>query len=76
MYVHAYARAHIWSLDSVTLWAGSYQQAASGPETGLVDIGGTHIAASVSTVISFTKYHTCTHGRTDTRTHAQTAGDF
>jgi len=34
----------------MALWAGSYLRAASGPETGHVDIGGTHIPASVSTV--------------------------
>lgn len=33
---------HIWSLDSLALWAESYLRAASGPETGHVDIGGTH----------------------------------
>lgn len=48
-------REHIWSLDSVALWAGSYLRAASWPETGHVDIGGTHIPASVSTVTALTK---------------------
>lgn len=48
---------HIWSLDSVALWAGSYLQAASGPETDHVDIGGTCIPASVSTVHQISRSH-------------------
>ena len=45
----------------MALWAGSYLRAASGPETGHVDIGGTHIPASVSTVSTLTKYPPSKH---------------
>ncbi len=48
----------------MALWAGSYLRTASGPETGHVDIGGTHIPASVSTVSTLTKYPPSTHTHT------------
>lgn len=34
---------HIWSLDSVALWAGPYLSAASGQEPSAVYIGGTKL---------------------------------
>ncbi len=59
----------------MALWAGSYLLAASGPETGHVDIGGTCIPASVSTV-STPKYSPSTHTHTHTLTHTHTARHF
>lgn len=55
----------------MSLRAGSYLPEASDPEIGHVDIGGTHIAASVSTMVVFfkTKYpqtHIHRHTHTDT----------
>lgn len=38
---------HIWSLDSVALWAGPYLSAASGQEPSAVYIGGTIICLNV-----------------------------
>lgn len=60
----------------MSLRAGSYLPEASDPEIGHVDIGGTHIAASVSTMVVFLKLNTPkhTHTHTDTQTHTREGG--
>lgn len=58
----------------MSLRAGSYLPEASDPEIGHVDIGGTHIAASVSTMVVFLKLNTPKHTHTHIQTHRHTHG--
>lgn len=57
----------------MSLRAGSYLPEASDPEIGHVDIGGTHIAASVSTMVFFFKNEILPNTHTDTHTQTTPA---